>query len=409
MAVHDAGQGQADAGFADAGFADAGFTDAGLTDAGLTDAGLTDAGLVDAGVGEGGDAGRLDAGALGVRVVGGGFERNGQPWRARGVSLVGLVGAPASLSKLGPYWQAAQTRLSSPTTRRALFSAFKAWGVDTLRFQVSQDGLDSNGAVFDSGYAPFVKTVVDDALAEGFVVIVSMRSEMPTFENACTAEQTAAGKPIDLPCSVTDRAWASLVTAGVTSHPDVMVEVFNEPLSGNTPNSAENWAVWKQAHQPRIDSLRAAGVASVLVADGVRSGKFAPPSPAAELDDPLSQLAYGIHPYPLLGPTLSYVKPADWEEAFGRSCTSNPASSRSGTRAARKTSALTVEACRLRSSFSSCSRSRRLETWATCCGRATPSGASSAPFQTAARRSPLSETPRRFLARRQARFGGPAK
>jgi hypothetical protein len=65
------------------------------------------------------------------------------------------------------------------------------------------------------------------------------------------------------------------------------------------------------------------GSKNVLVADGIRSGKFAPIAAKYELKD--AQLAYGIHPYPLyIKGQIDYYRWSDWVAAFGTFCGASP-------------------------------------------------------------------------------------
>jgi hypothetical protein len=191
---------------------------------------------------------------------------------------------------------------------------YSSWGVDTLRFQVSQDALDPQSALHDAAYLPFIVSTLKRARNAGFTVILSMRESMPgQYPDPCG--------PDKLPCDITNRAWRQILQdpADIGHDRHFLLEIYNEPLSG-AQNTDASWAAWRPPHQALLEHIRNLGAVNVLIADGIRSGKFLPIASKYKLSDPVGRLAYGVHPYPLLLTNLSYYRSRDWQAAFGNFC-----------------------------------------------------------------------------------------
>jgi hypothetical protein len=268
------------------------------------------------------DSATNDGGAssLVVSIAGGRLLRGGAPFRPRGLSMTGLAVTPAMASAAPTsVWARAQANVSSAAALDQQLTRFRSWGIDTLRFQVSQEGLDPGNSAYDASYQPLVMRTVRATVSAGFTVIVSLRGKMPlpTAVDPCPTEH--------LPCVVTERVWERLLAdpANLGADRRVVLELYNEPIPG-APNTAASWDPWQATHQPLVDRVRAAGARNVLIVDGVRAAKFAPIDARYLLRDPANELAYGIHPYPLYlrASGLSYYLDADWDAAFGRFCTS---------------------------------------------------------------------------------------
>ena len=119
-----------------------------------------------------------------VTVEGNRFLRDGEPWVAEGVTLVGLV-SPAGRENRPTY--AAARAAFGPGT----LGEVRRFGADLVRFQVSQTGLDPKSKDHDPGYRDEVLDAVALTRAAGLNVIVSMVSR---------GEEA-------LPSGVTRRAW----------------------------------------------------------------------------------------------------------------------------------------------------------------------------------------------------------
>lgn len=255
-----------------------------------------------------------------VTIAGGTLVRNGATFLPRGLSLTGLVVTPeANVSAPDSVWSRAQANLADPEALRLQLRRFASWGVDTVRFQISQDGLDPENPAYDPTYLPLVVRTLRSTVDAGFIVVLSLRRSMPgeTAVDPCVPEH--------LPCEVTERVWSRLLgdVADIGTDRRVILELYNEPLVG-APNTEASWAEWHPRHQRLIEQVREHGALNVLLVDGVRAGKFAPIDERYEVVDPLGMTAYGIHPYPLyIARTgFSYHRESDWESAFGAFCTS---------------------------------------------------------------------------------------
>ena len=235
----------------------------------------------------------------GVRVAGNRLLREGAPFVPVGFSMVGLVHPTA---EGGTAWAA--KRVNERSMQEAL-----AWGANTIRFQVSQRGLDPTDVLYSEVYLDRITTGVALARAHGLVVILSIQDQGPS-----------GGDSHAQPSEATIRDWQTL-TALFNGDQHVMYEIFNEPQ--NRPNP-DGWAVWRDGgppernqgtpavgHQRVLEAIRATGATNVVIADAGQFGQRLDGIPL--LHDPLGQVAYGVHPY--LTHTLRF--PQDWEPGFG--------------------------------------------------------------------------------------------
>jgi hypothetical protein len=249
----------------------------------------------------------------GVGVKNGKLVRGTSGFRPKGVTLTGLALSPAAAAA-NPGTVYARAYREVVQDFDAQLARYSSWGVNTLRAQVSQDALDPQSPVYDAAYLPFIMSTMQRARAAGFVVIVSMRESMPgDFADQCGADK--------LPCAITRRAWKQILNHPTDIGHDrrYMLEIYNEPMS-SVANTDANWAIWRPPHQALLADIREMGAVNVLVADGIRAGKFMPTAGKYRLSDPLNRLAYGIHPYPLLVNNLTYYRSRDWQSAFGDFC-----------------------------------------------------------------------------------------
>ena len=104
-----------------------------------------------------------------VTVEGNRFYRDGAPWVAEGVTLVGLVSPAAQLAHKPTY--AAARAAFGP----GMLDEVRRFGADLVRFQVSQSGLDPKSQGHDPGYRDEVLDAVALTRAAGLNVIVSMQ------------------------------------------------------------------------------------------------------------------------------------------------------------------------------------------------------------------------------------------
>ncbi|HVH02022.1 MAG TPA: cellulase family glycosylhydrolase [Amaricoccus sp.] len=227
-----------------------------------------------------------------VSVEGNRFLRDGRPWVAEGVTLVGLV-SPERRVRDKPTYAAARAAFGDD-----MLAEVRRFGADTVRFQVSQAGLDPRSPIHDPDYRQEVLDGIALTRAAGFNVIISMQW------------QGVSGKrdPTGLPSATTRRAWREIAPAFAEDR-GILLEVFNEPaIRHSTPR---DWGKWAEGVQPLIDTLRAAGSKNVLLLGGVQFSRSFYGAP--ELTDPLGQLGYAVHPF-LDRHNLTREQ---WEKRFG--------------------------------------------------------------------------------------------
>ncbi len=241
------------------------------------------------------------AASTGVRISGASFTLDGAPWEARGLTLVGLLTPPGLTNKVG---QAANAHYG-----QAELDAAKAWNANTIRFPLSQRGLDPQDSLHSAAYDTEVLNGVNLARANGFVVVLSMQTQ-----------SIGGGTGHVSPSAATVRAWTHLAPM-FGQDPGVIYELFNEPPGVDT---AANWKLWHDGggsvigHEQLISTVRATGAINVLVADGLRYAKSLMGVPL--LTDPLNQTGYAFHPY--------LIKPIDvasaWPAYFGNFAATEP-------------------------------------------------------------------------------------
>lgn len=237
--------------------------------------------------------------AQGVQVAGNRLRRDGAPFVPVGFTMVALV-HPDGVGESS--WAA--KRLND----RAMETA-RAWGANTIRFQLSQVGLDPVNPRYSDEYVQRIVDGVALARSYGFVVILSIQDQGPS-----------GGESHAQPSVATIRDWKTL-TARFNGDQNVVYEMFNEPQNRPT---RDGWAVWRNGgppsrnqgsaavgHQRLLEEIRATGATNVVIADAGQFGQRLDGVPL--LHDPLGQVAYGVHPY--LTHTLR--EPDDWQPGFG--------------------------------------------------------------------------------------------
>ena len=245
------------------------------------------------------DGPTLPPSPLGVRVAGNRLLRDGAPFVPVGFTMVALVHPTGSGSTS---WAAG--RLDDTAMEVA-----KAWGANTIRYQLSQRGLDPTDSLHSKTYVHRIVQGVKLARDHGFVVILSIQDQEPSGGNS-------HGQPTE----ATIRDWQVLTTL-FNGDQNVLYEIFNEPQNKPTP---DGWSVWRNGgpaernqgtpavgHQRVLEEIRATGSTNVVIAEAGQFGQRLDGVPL--LHDPLGQVAYGVHPYL----THSLRRPEDWEPGFG--------------------------------------------------------------------------------------------
>jgi Cellulase (glycosyl hydrolase family 5) len=218
----------------------------------------------------------------------------------RGLTLVGLL-SPDLSNRVGAQ--------AAAHLGQAEMTAATSWSANTIRFQVSQRGMDPQDPLHTGAYDARVRAGVALAEKNGFAVILSMQ-----------IQSISGGTGHISPDAATVRAWQHL--APMFGHdPSILFELFNEPPG---LDDAAGWARWRDGgagfvgHQQLVDVVRATGAVNVVIADGLRYAKSLRGVPL--LSDRLGQLAYAFHPY-LIAPI---DVPSAWPAYFGNFAAVHP-------------------------------------------------------------------------------------
>ncbi len=215
-------------------------------------------------------------GAKGViRVSGTHFLRDGVIWAPHGLNSVAFNAAPSVRTGL---FGVAYNEFDASEV-----AAMKAWGNDTIRFFVSQAGLDKDDpdGAYDPQFITEFAAGVAEARAAGLNVIVCVQDEVGSGDTT----------PTPLPNPGTGNACQSLAST-LKGDNGIMFEIMNEPeLLAN----AEDWAERQAAMNNMIAIIRATGATNVVIADGLEYAEQLDNAPI--LTDRLRQVAYASHPY----------------------------------------------------------------------------------------------------------------
>jgi hypothetical protein len=282
---------------------------------GSGNAGSGGAGTSTSGAGGGGGGGGTSSG--GMSVSGNQLLKDGAPFYGRGFNMIGLLSPDACPNPPG-----AGNNARMAFGQAELELARDEWHANILRFQISQRGMDPQDAYHTQAYVDRVVAGVTLARSLGFVVITSMQDQ-----------SIGCGSAHPLPFDATLRAWSTLGPL-FQSDPYVMFEVFNEPVTLETP---AGWVQWRDGglspvtdnqgegaigHQAIVDHIRSLGATNVLIADGAnRGGKLQNLYPDHLLLDPLGapQIVYAIHPYyfHIANNSSLATDTANWDTRFG--------------------------------------------------------------------------------------------
>ena len=198
----------------------------------------------------------------------------GGPWTPHGIVQIAFVAPPAA--QQGVFADA--YKHFSP----ADYQEMKRHGIDSVRIQISQPGLDPQNLLFTAAFRTQVVDAVHAARAAGLAVMLSVQDEVQSGESHGVAS---------LPNDATSRVWQSLSPV-FANDLGVMYELLNEP---NLPPSPGNWRMWATAMNATLAVVRQSGARNVVVADGLQFAERL--SGAPELNDRLGQVVYASHPY----------------------------------------------------------------------------------------------------------------
>lgn len=225
--------------------------------------------------------------------------KNGAAWSPKGVNISGFAQPPAYVTGTFLTYQAAFPSELYMTRLRI--------GGDTIRFGVSQFGLDPQSSAYDPTYQNQIRDKVNQIVVAGFVVIIVMGAQNNNGG-------TISGLATTMPGSDTIRAWQTLVPL-FKNHPSIMFEVYNEPALDTSIPSKTTWA---STHNPVIAAIRAMGANNILILDGLNYAEYTS-GLGSTIIDSANRWAFGIHPY-FTGSDTS----ANWDTNFGNEAITYP-------------------------------------------------------------------------------------
>lgn len=223
--------------------------------------------------------------------------RDGRPWVPQGVVQIAFVAPPAAQEGV---FKAAYHNYSPNH-----YNEMRRFGIDSVRIQMSQPGLDPQDRLFDAAFRDRLISAVRAARAVGLTVLLSVQDEA----------QSGDPTPARLPDDGTRRVWREMAPL-FANDAGVMYELLNEPQPAGTP---QNWRAWREAMNATITVVRRAGARNVVIADGLLSGERL--SGAPSLDDPLRLVVYASHPY---AHGAAGLTGADWDRKFGNFAQTHP-------------------------------------------------------------------------------------
>jgi hypothetical protein len=237
-----------------------------------------------------------------IAIKGKDFYRDGKPWQPKGVDVNAFVKPPKffAIDKSAQLQRSYWGEIELKQVRARL-------GADTLRFHISQGGLDPETAIYDLGYIRQIVEAVQLARRDGFAVVLVM-----------DAQQDGTPDLKCMPSASTVRAWQSLSPA-LPEDQAIMLELFNEPCKkGDAAVQAE----WARGMQGLIDAIRARGSRNILLLDGLDWARITNGLFPLVHDSIPDRMALAIHPYLVVG---AFDRQERWEAAFGASARTYPA------------------------------------------------------------------------------------
>ena len=191
-----------------------------------------------------------------------------------------------------------------------IVAASSFWHADFIRLQVAQEHLFDQPPV-DAAYLASLDHEVHQINSLGMVASITLQ------------EEDFSGPP--LPTQSAVRFW-HVMAEHYKGTPGVFFDLFNEPRLAPTQGEDWMWAIWDRGGnvstasangnfvgmQTLVDTIRAAGAANVIVAEGNQHD-----TDLSELSSHLlhgSNIAYATEP--LL--TARHDSPSAWDALFGR-------------------------------------------------------------------------------------------
>ncbi|MBV8925180.1 MAG: cellulase family glycosylhydrolase, partial [Bradyrhizobium sp.] len=233
--------------------------------------------------------------AQNITIQGKTFYKDGAPWLPKGIKVEGF-NEPAGLRAKSK----AATEARNDWNAKERDAIKHVFGADTIRFAVSQPGLDPQSPIYDPAYLDELLAAFKEARAAGFVVIPSMDAQ---------GENGIEGLPC-MPNDSTVRAWKKLAPS-LAGDPGVMFELFDEPCKTMKP---EDKAEWTNDTQAVVNAVRATGAENILLIDGLHYARSTSGLFPLIHDTMPHRMALAVHPY------LSkdwFVNEKQWQREFG--------------------------------------------------------------------------------------------
>jgi hypothetical protein len=257
----------------------------------------------------------------GLTISGGRLYKAGQRFVIRGFSMESAV---------VPQWCSAY-RWGVTARRhygaRELHTYIHRWHANTIRLQVSQEGLGDaarHPARQISSYLAEIKNQVAIARRAGLVVILAMQDQWP---RSCGAEYA-------LPTAQTVRAWKKLA-ARFSRDPDVIFELYNEPQAGGSDAQWKQWAYGGSSplrnagrtkrptravgEETLVHDLRGWGADNVILVDGGNWAENLNGTKSYPITNVGSGrgVGYAVHPYRFNKYGGESADRAEWQSAYG--------------------------------------------------------------------------------------------
>jgi hypothetical protein len=237
------------------------------------------------------------SGAQKISIRGNQFIKNGVVWRAKGVDIEAFITCTSAIRGAVVPSLRRQWGPSELSELRAVFH------IDTIRFQVSQVGVDPKGGLCDASYTAEIRAAVALARRMGFVVILSMDWQAPT------GVYKPAPQLRGIPDEQTVRAWQALAPL-FAADDGVLYELFVEPKEPNAEGGPSDWAA---GIQPVIDAVRAVAARKVLLLDGLNFARSTAGLDRLVRDTIPNGWGFVVDPQFRAG----YTMPSQWDDKFG--------------------------------------------------------------------------------------------
>lgn len=202
----------------------------------------------------------------------------------------------------------------------------KAWGMNTIRLNVSQAGLDPADPSYSEQYVGEIVEATQLARQRGFVVILALFDARNTNAPASLMEINPK-TPLD---NETTLAAAKVLAQKFGKDNGVMLEALNEPFSPT--KRQRGWRLWRDGGELRkgkfagikfvgvnavLKAIRDEGATNVVILQGMGANFRGFPG---GVQDPLNQVAYSVHPFFKNGDP----RHIDWDANFGNFAKTHP-------------------------------------------------------------------------------------